>query len=188
MSTADGQRAREQRRTLAVLRPLRRLYSIGAALSGLCLVSAGILVVLQIVGRMAGVLVPSVPELAGFLLGATIFLALADTQRLGEHIRVTVLFERAGRRVTYALEVLYRIVGLLILSGLAWFMLRLAYESWEYNDRSAGMIGIPYWIPQSAMTLGVILLCIRFADELVHLLVLGHAGEDRTGAGDLGAS
>lgn len=188
MINSDGHRDREQRRTLAILEPLRRLYSIGAVLSGLCLVSAGILVVLQIVGRLIGILVPSVPELAGFLLGATIFLALADTQRLGEHIRVTVLFERTGKRLTYALEILYRVVGLLILSGLAWFMLNLAFESWEYNDRSAGMVGIPYWIPQSAMTLGVILLCIRFADELVHLVVLGHAGEDRTGASDLGAS
>lgn len=176
-----------QSSSLALLRPLRRLYAVGAVLSAVCLVTAGFLVVLQIVGRLAGFLVPSVPELAGFLLGATIFLALADTQRLGEHIRVTVLFERAGTRLTKVLEIVYRLVGLVLLGMLAWYMLQLTLESWEFNDRSAGMIGIPYWIPQSAMTFGVAMLCVRFLDELLHLLLLGHSGEQSAGT-DLGAS
>lgn len=171
------------------MKNLRKIYAVGSVLAAICLVSAGVLVVLQIVGRLIGVLVPSVPELAGFLLGATIFLALADTQRLGEHIRVTVLFERVGPRIAYVLDVLYRVAGTVMLSCLTWYMVQLAYDSWEYNDKSGGMIGIPYWIPQSAMAFGVVLLSVRFVDELVQLLLRGELVEEvRPSSDGFGAS
>jgi len=151
-------------------RSLDLVYMVGLWLAAFSMVAAAVLVIIQIIGRLAGVLIPSVPELAGFLLGTTIFLALAGTQRVGEHIRVTLVVERLGSLWGWILEVLYRIAGLPLLALLCWYMGWLAYDSWDFGDRSAGMIGIPYWIPQSMMCFGILLLCIRFVDELIQLL------------------
>jgi TRAP-type C4-dicarboxylate transport system permease small subunit len=165
------------------------LYSGGLYLAAVCLVTAAALVIVQIVGRLAGLLVPSVPELAGFLLGATIFLALAGTERADEHIRVTLLLEKAGPRLRRTLEILYRLVGIVLTAILTWYMAWLAYDSWDFGDKSAGMIGIPYWIPQSAMTIGAMLLLIRFVDELVLELTVGKIGDGpKDPLSDLGAS
>lgn len=157
---------------------LDRLYSGGLFLAAICMTIAAVAVVLQILGRLVNVLVPSVPELAGFLLGTTIFLALAGTQRLGEHIRVTVLLERVNDRVHHALEIVYRAAALPIVGMLTWYLAWLAYDSWDFGDRSAGMIGIPYWIPQSVMAFGALLLTIRFLDELVQIVQRGHLEPD----------
>ena len=154
------------------------LYAAGLWLAAFSMVAAAVMVIIQIVGRLAGFLIPSVPELAGFLLGTTIFLALAGTQRVGEHIRVTLVIERLGPFWGWAFEVLYRFAGLPLLGMLCWYMGALAYDSWDFGDRSAGMIGIPYWVPQLMMSFGVLLLCIRFIDELIQLLTAGRLEVD----------
>ena len=168
---------------------LDRLYSIGLFLAAICMTLAALAVVMQILGRLVNVLVPSVPELAGFLLGTTIFLALAGTQRLGEHIRVTVLLERVNDRVRRTLEIVYRAAALPIVAMLTWYLAWLAYDSWDFGDRSAGMIGIPYWIPQAVMGFGALLLTIRFLDELVQIVQRGHLESDvKSSESELSAS
>jgi TRAP-type C4-dicarboxylate transport system permease small subunit len=165
------------------------LYAAGLWLAAFSMVAAAVLVIIQIVGRLAGFLVPSVPELAGFLLGATIFLALAGTQRVGEHIRVTLVIERLGPVWAWLFEVLYRLIGLPLLVMLCWYMGALAYDSWDFGDRSAGMIGIPYWMPQLMMSIGVLLLCLRFIDELIQLLIAGRVEMNvKISDAELGAS
>lgn len=157
---------------------LDRLYSFGLVLAAICMTIAAVAVVAQILGRLVNVLVPSVPELAGFLLGTTIFLALAGTQRLGEHIRVTVLLERVSDRVHRVLEIIYHVVALPVIAMLTWYLAWLAYDSWDFGDRSAGMVGIPYWIPQSVMAFGALLLTVRFVDELFQIVLRGHLEPD----------
>ncbi len=153
------------------MRVLKTLYDIGLALAALCIMLTTVLVLAQIGGRMMGLIVPSVPEVAGFLLGATIFLALPATMRAGEHIRITILLEALDLRLQLGLEFLYRLVGFAVLAFLTYRFYILTYDSWDFGDRSAGLVGIPIWIPQAAMTLGLALNVVRFAEEIVLLLV-----------------
>ena len=153
------------------MRILKLLYDAGLALAALCIAVTTVLVIAQIGGRMMGMLVPSVPEVAGFLLGATIFLALPATMRAGEHIRITIVLEAVPAGLRFALELLYRLLGLAVLTYLAYRFAILSYDSWDFGDRSAGLVGIPVWIPQAAMTIGVILNVVRFLEELAVMLL-----------------
>lgn len=159
---------------------LGRLYDAGAALAALCVVLTTILVLAQIGGRAFGILVPAVPEIAGFMLGATVFLALPATMRRGEHIRIDLLLPRLPLLAKRFLELSYRAAGAVVLSYLGYEMVIMTYDSWDFGDRSAGLIGIPIWIPQAAMTTGAFLLALRCAEEAVLLLAGRHLAADPT--------
>ena len=45
--------------------------------------------------------------------------------------------------------------------------MRLAFQSWQFNDISTGNDATPLWIPQLAMAAGTLVLLIAFVDELV---------------------
>ena len=53
---------------------------------------------------------------------------------------------------------------------LSYYAVLLTHESYSYGDLSSGMVAVPIWIPQSAMTTGIIVLAIALADELFSLL------------------
>lgn len=84
-------------------RTLDTLYSVAGALAALCLVAIAVLVALQIGARLLDYalvftgltptrfIVPSLTEIAGFLLAGATFLALADTLAKNVHIRVDLV-------------------------------------------------------------------------------------------------
>lgn len=148
------------------MRVLHGIYTAGLVLAGFCVLMTALLVLTQVGGRLVGILVPAVPEIAGYLLGATIFLAMPATMRAGEQIRITLVLDKIGTRLRYVLEFAFRIAGAAVAFYMAWRLSILAYDSWDFGDRSAGLIGIPVWIPQAAMTVGIVLLGVRFLEEL----------------------
>src|SRR5262245_17355917 len=83
---------------------LDALYSGCGALAAIFLALIAALVVAQVGGRMAGVLVPGADDLAGYALTASSFLALAPTLRAGIHIRVTLFLRGAPVARRRALE------------------------------------------------------------------------------------
>jgi len=53
------------------------------------------------------------------------------------------------------------------LSGLfCFYSMKLAYQSWDFNDISTGNDATPLWLPQIGMALGTLVLLIAFVDEL----------------------
>jgi TRAP-type C4-dicarboxylate transport system permease small subunit len=52
----------------------------------------------------------------------------------------------------------------------AWYAWDMVYWSWEFESRSDAMDATLLWIPQLAMSIGVTILCVAFADELVQVL------------------
>jgi TRAP-type C4-dicarboxylate transport system permease small subunit len=80
------------------------LYRMSGWLAAACLLALALVVLAQIGGRLIGVMVPSATQIAGFLLAATIFLALAYTLAEGEHIRVMVVLEHLGPRARFWLD------------------------------------------------------------------------------------
>lgn len=149
------------------------LYRASGWLAALSLLAIAIVVVAQIVGRPFGIVVPSVPQMAGFFLAATIFLGLAYTLAEGEHIRVVILLERLPPRARWWVELWVATASLAVTGLLAVHTLQLAYESWTFADRADGLLPIPLVIPQGAMAFGVIVLFIRFLDETITLVRSG---------------
>ena len=167
-------------------RVLDVLYGTALWLSVACLLVIAVLVMLQVFGRLfdaalvaagqprAGFNILSLPEIAGFLLAAASFLALAGSLTSGSHIRVTLALSFLPARARHIAELLALTIATLCIGWGAWFLGALAFDSWRFNEVSVGILPIPLWIPQVACFVGAVLLAIAFIDEWLRVL----RGED----------
>jgi len=146
---------------------LDRIYDAAAYLAAFFLVGTLAMVLLGIVGRLLDWFVPGTDAYAGYCMAAAGFLALAHTLKRGEHIRVLLLLERTGVRARHVLELWALGVATLLAGAFAGYSVRLAVQSWQFNDISTGNDATPLWIPQLAMALGTVVLLVAFVDELV---------------------
>jgi TRAP-type C4-dicarboxylate transport system permease small subunit len=150
-----------------VRRLLDALYDGAAWVAALCMVGLLAMVLLSIVSRLAHFHVPGTDAYAGYLMAGSGFLALAHTLKRGEHIRVTLLVSALKGRAHRAME-LWALAAATALSALlAFYSVRLAWQSRAFDDISTGNDATPLWIPQLAFALGTLVLTIAFVDELV---------------------
>jgi TRAP-type C4-dicarboxylate transport system permease small subunit len=117
-----------------------------------------------------GLMIPSYATFSGYGLAFATFLALAPAIRNGAHIRVTLIQERLPKPVQRVLFVLIALAGTLVGALMTWALFTMAYESWEFNDMSTGLVAIPLWIPQSVLCFGSFALFVACADLFVELL------------------
>ena len=155
------------------------LYITSCRLAAACIGLICLLVICQVMlnladrvstlltGSAIGLTIPSYADFTGFLLAAASFLALAHTLREGAHIRVALLVSRLPENMRRWVEIWCLGFGLAVTLYFTWFTARLSYESYTYDDLSPGMIAVPIWIPQTAMLLGLVILAVAMADELV---------------------
>src|SRR5258705_13953172 len=97
-----------------------------------------LMVLASVVGRLASFNLRGSDAYAGYAMAAASFLALAHTLKRGEHIRVTLLLERFGGRCARALEIWSHLAGAFFCGALAWFSVRLVWQSRAFNDISQG--------------------------------------------------
>ncbi len=156
------------------MRPMRRLldalYDAAAYLAAFFMIGTLAAILLSVTGRLLDFHVRGTDAYAGYCMAAAAFLALAHTLKRGEHIRVTLLLEHVGARAKRALEIWSHCAGVLLAGALAWFSLRLVWQSHTFNDISQGNDATPLWIPQLAMALGASVLLVAMLDDLVALL------------------
>jgi TRAP-type C4-dicarboxylate transport system permease small subunit len=138
-----------------------------AVLAGLAMIGAFVAVALGVVARMAGWDIPGLDAYAGYAIAAALFLALPQTLRRQEHIRVTLVLDRCGPRLRAALEWWSLAAGLMLATYLAYYAVRLVIVSRAMHDVSQGADATPLWLPQIAMALG----CIGFALSMLDALV-----------------
>jgi TRAP-type C4-dicarboxylate transport system permease small subunit len=98
------------------------------------------------------------------LTAAAAFLALAHTLRRGDHIRVTLVLSVVGSKTRRVLQIWSHSVAVLLSGLFAFYSVRLAWQSWVFQDISTSIDATPLWIPQSAMAIGTILLFVAFVD------------------------
>jgi TRAP-type C4-dicarboxylate transport system permease small subunit len=146
---------------------LDALYDAAAYVAAFFLVATLAMVLAGIIGRLLDWFIPGTDAYAGYCMAASGFLALAHTLKRGEHIRVSLLLEHASPRARRALELWSLAIAALLAGALAWYSVRLAIQSLQFNDISTGNDATPLWIPQLAMAAGTVVLLIAFVDELV---------------------
>ncbi len=150
-------------------RILDGLYRVSGGLAAFSLAAIAALVVIQVTGRLLGVLVPGADDLAGYALMASTFLALASTLRAGVHIRVSLLAHHVSPRQRRALEIWCLGLGAALSAYLTWHVADMAWDASQFGERSTGNLSVPLWMPQSIMALGVLILTIAFVDDLVRV-------------------
>jgi TRAP-type C4-dicarboxylate transport system permease small subunit len=152
---------------------LDALYNSAAALAALFMVGLLIMVLLSVLGRQFNFHVRGTDAYAGYLMAGAGFLSLAHTLKRGEHIRVTLLLSKLTGQAKHGLEV-WSLAAASALAGLfAWYSVKLAVGSYQFNDISTSNDATPLWIPQIAMGLGALILFIAFVDDLV-MEIRGH--------------
>jgi TRAP-type C4-dicarboxylate transport system permease small subunit len=148
-------------------RLLDALYDGAAGLAALFMIGLLAMVLLAIVSRLLHFHVPGTDAYAGYLMAGAGFLALAHTLKRGEHIRVTLLLSRLQRGARRGLEIWALAAATALAALFAFYSVRLAWQSRQFNDISTGNDATPLWIPQLGMAIGTTILLIAFVDELV---------------------
>ena len=146
---------------------LDRLYSAAGYAAAFFMVVTLLMVVAGIVDRALALGWRGTDMYAGYAMAACGFLALAHTFKRGEHIRVTLLLQAASPRVKRLLEIWSLFAAGSLAAALAFYSVRLTYQSWDFHDISTGNDATPLWIPQIGMAVGAIVLFIALLDDLV---------------------
>ena len=161
------------------------LYSLALWLSALCLVAIAGMVALQLAGRIVdgalklvglppyGFVILSLAEIAGYLLAAASFLALAATLRAGAHIRVTMLLAAFSENVRRLIELWAFGAAAAFSIYMTWNIGHFAYTSFRFNEISPGLIPVPLVIPQTAMAAGILIFTLALVDEFITVLTRG---------------
>lgn len=145
---------------------LNALYETAAWIAAAMMVGVLVMVLVGIFGRQLDFYVAGTDAYAGYLMAGTGFMALAHTFKRGEHIRVTLLLQSVGGRSRRALEIWSLVVATLLSGVLAFYSVRLAWQSHLFHDISTSNDATPLWIPQLGMALGAVILLVALLDEL----------------------
>ena len=163
---------------------MRRLldtsYNSAAAVAALFMVGLLAMVLLSIISRQMHFHVPGTDAYAGYLMAASGFLALAHTFKKGEHIRVTLLINALKGRPRRGLELWALGLAALLALLFAFYSVKLAWQSHQFNDISTSSDATPLWLPQIAMALGTVIFALALLDDLV-LALLGKRAEPLPG-------
>ena len=143
------------------------LYSTAAWLAGLAMIGILVMVLLTILSRLIGFSAPGTDAYAGYAMAGAGFMALASTFKKGEHIRVTLLLGALKGTPLKVMEVLALSIATLLSGFLAFYSVRLTWQSWDIEDISVGIDATPMWIPQIFMALGTVIFFIALLDALV---------------------
>lgn len=146
------------------------LYHSSAWAAGVGMVGVLVMVLASIASRAFGIALPGTDAYAGYAMAGVGFMALASTLKHGEHIRVTLLLSALRQRAPRAhraLELSALFVAVALAACLAFYSVRLVWQSWEIEDISVGIDATPLWIPQLFMALGTVIFLIAFVDELI---------------------
>jgi len=146
---------------------LDRLYSAAGYAAAFFMMLTLLMVVAGIADRALAFGWRGTDMYAGYAMAACGFLALAHTFKRGEHIRVSLLLQAASPRVKRLLEIWSLFAAGVLAGALAFYSVRLTYQSWDFHDISTGNDATPLWIPQVAMAIGAIVLFIALLDDLV---------------------
>src|ERR671937_207568 len=129
-------------------RLLDLLYDAAGYLAAFFLVGTLAMVLVAVAGRFFNFHLPGTDAYAGYCMAACGFLALAHTLKRGEHIRVTLVLERLAGHGRHRLELLALAAATLLAVAFAWYSVRLAWQSYDFNDISTANDATPLWIPQ----------------------------------------
>jgi C4-dicarboxylate transporter, DctQ subunit len=127
---------------------------------------------------LAGRPVPWVDEMVGYVLVASVMLAVAEALRRGEHIAVDVLTDKlgaSGKRVVYfaGLAAVALTAAILVIEG--WGMVAFSHM---VGIRSVGYLDVPIWTVQLLVPLGGVLLGLAAAAEALRVAAGLPAPED----------
>ncbi len=146
---------------------VKNFYKFLLLMACISMVSAFLVIMLGVAAREFEWDIPGLDAYAGYAIAATLFLALPETLRHGDHIRVTMVLQKLPPRVGAIFEYWCLGAATLLSAYFAWYACHMVWISYTFHDVSAAADATPLWIPQIAMALGSIGFAVAFADALL---------------------
>lgn len=147
-----------------------KFYLASGYAAGFCIALIMVVILVQIVGRIFGFIVPSAENVSGYALAASTFFGLAYTFHEGGHIRVSLVIQKWPPRARFIQELAVLIFGFGLACYMTYYCWHMVYESYIFEEVSHGYIPIPIWIPQIPVGLGMTALAIAILDDLIAVL------------------
>lgn len=151
-------------------RALDALYVLSGLAGAIALVGIGLLILVQVVLRQTGGLLPGGDDMTAFTMAACATLPLAYAFRHAAHIRVDLVIGRLRGRARVIMEGVALCLAAMMALLFAWASVDLVADSVEFEEVAQGMLAIPLWLPQGFMAAGAIVFAIALVDDLAVLL------------------
>ena len=149
---------------------LEAIYRLSGAAAGFFLVMIGVLSLMQVSGRLLGFAAHSFDEYAGYCMAASTFLGLTWTFRCNEQIRLSLLLARTRGGLRRGMEAVCLASAVGIIGFFAWSTIDMTWTSFVLKEPSQGLVPVLLWIPQSGMAIGLGVMLIALADDLLVVL------------------
>ncbi len=163
-------------------RGLDALYLLSGIAGALALLAIAVLILVQVVLRQVGGMLPGGDDITAFAMAACAMLPLAYAFRHGAHIRVDLVIGRVHGRGRTVMEGIALVLAAMMSLLLAWASVDLVSDSLEFEEVAQGMLAVPLWIPQSFMAAGAVMFAVAMLDDLAVLLAGGTPSYRRVAA------
>ncbi|MGQ0656186.1 MAG: TRAP transporter small permease subunit [Betaproteobacteria bacterium] len=111
--------------------------------------------------------VPGTLEFTESTMVLIVFGALAYTQERRGHIRVELLYTHVGPAAQSFMEAVTHIVAFIFFALIAWQGVGELRYSWEMKEATMGTIRFPLYPARFLLLLGVVLLLVRLALDII---------------------
>ena len=120
---------------------------------------------------------PEMFQLTEFMMVGVVYLGIAYVQQLKDHIKIEIATEWMPQKGQDILDLLGHLVGLFIFGLITWQTGRQAWEAWDTQDYTMGIVQFPLWPAKSLLPIGIGLFCLRlFLDLLIGICKLRGSG------------
>ena len=100
-------------------------------------------------------------ELSGYFLVAITFLALGQTEKLGKHLRVDIIFSWLSKKQGTWLTFVCSIISLGFIAWFAWSTAVSAKQTFDIGTHKQTILGTPYWIPELLLPVGLSIFALQ---------------------------
>ncbi|MET3599737.1 TRAP transporter small permease [Martelella mangrovi] len=153
------------------------LNRAAACVAGAVLVFMTGFILLEICLRLFSLSTFMADSLVGYGVSAICFLAAAWALEAGFMIRVKVVTDRLGPRLSWACEFFTLITVEALMLFLAHYQWKSVFKYWSRGTVSETYVPIPLFIPESFFLIGLSLMALQIFVRLMRLLAVGHSEE-----------
>jgi TRAP-type C4-dicarboxylate transport system permease small subunit len=115
-------------------------------------------------------------EVGGYLLVALTFLSMSVAEAHGGFHRVEFVQMRLSPRMRLVSQIVFELMSLAASALVTWQLVRLAMNSYRSEDVAPTPLATPLWMPQTAMGIGMALLCLALVRTIMAKVRVLRAG------------
>lgn len=139
-----------------------------AVIAALCVVAIAISITVDVALRETrGHGIPGIVEYSEILLTALAYLALANSERTNNHIKLVLVTGLTPDRIAQGMRVVGAVVTLLLVAVIAYFCFFRFLYSIETSEFRYGLLWVPTWPARLAIFIGFFMLAVECTLTLI---------------------